>query len=251
MADAGRGQDSTFSALGTRPLPLDRPRRHVQPREHWPRVVAWLSVLALHVLFMQTLRIEGRWRPPEAARAQPRIEITLISEQPIVPGVAPPVPAQAATIRPVREARESTPAKAVRDSDDVPASPRIYTDDGAIALPVDLLGSIDRAVAERVEFRIADLDKSGMFLRPAPIDYVPTRFDGFWLPQETLLEEWVRKGVAEVSIPIPGSSWRIVCKVSVLAVGGACGIAPVVQDTNAPALAPYVPPPNRNLLRDR
>jgi hypothetical protein len=59
--------------------------------------------------------------------------------------------------------------------------------------------------------------------------YEPTRFDEYWEPQEDLLSEVLRKAVekttTEVRIPIPGAPGRfLVCRVSLLAAGGACGV---------------------------
>lgn len=70
--------------------------------------------------------------------------------------------------------------------------------------------------------QIANLDRAGTWLKRKPYPYEPTRFDRFWRPNETLLEEWVRRGVKQVSIPIPGTSKRIVCGISILQLGGGC-----------------------------
>jgi hypothetical protein len=88
---------------------------------------------------------------------------------------------------------------------------------------------------------IADLDRAGTWLRRKAMPYEPTRFDRFWRPNESLLEEWVRRGVRQVSIPVPGSSKRLVCGVSILQLGGGCW----VEDPNLneqPATAR--PPPD-------
>jgi hypothetical protein len=69
---------------------------------------------------------------------------------------------------------------------------------------------------------IADLDRAGTWLKRKAYPYEPTRFDRFWRPNETLLQEWVRRGIKQIAIPIPGSSKRIVCAVSILQLGGGC-----------------------------
>jgi hypothetical protein len=69
---------------------------------------------------------------------------------------------------------------------------------------------------------IRDLDRAGTWLKRKAYPYEPTRFDRFWRPNETLLQEWVRRGVKQVSIPIPGTSKRIVCGISILQLGGGC-----------------------------
>lgn len=88
---------------------------------------------------------------------------------------------------------------------------------------------------------IADLDRAGTWLKRKAYDYEPTAFDRFWRPNETLLQEWVRRGIKQVSIPIPGSSKRIVCGISILQLGGGCW--PVDPNLNEqPATAR--PPPD-------
>ncbi|MGN6153538.1 MAG: hypothetical protein ACTHOH_16265 [Lysobacteraceae bacterium] len=83
------------------------------------------------------------------------------------------------------------------------------------------------------------IDRMGTWLKRPPLDYTPSRFDKFWMPRETLLEEWVRRGVRTVAIPIPGSSKRIMCTVSLLQAGGGCTIQdPNLQDQEAVARPP-------------
>jgi len=82
-----------------------------------------------------------------------------------------------------------------------------------------------------VEERIPNLDRAGTWLRRPPIDYTPTRFDKFWTPNETLLEEWVRRNIRSVSIPIPGTKKKLNCVVSLLQLGGGCSLEdPDLQD---------------------
>lgn len=87
------------------------------------------------------------------------------------------------------------------------------------------------------------LDRHGTWLSRPPNDYNPTRFDQYWMPTATLLEEWVRRGVRNLEIPVPGSSKRIVCVISMLQLGGGCGVVdPNLQDQPATARpAPEVP----------
>ena len=69
-----------------------------------------------------------------------------------------------------------------------------------------------------------NIDRHGTWLKRPPYDYEPTAFDRFWMPGETLLEEWVRRSVTEVRIPIPGTTKTIRCVTVMLALGGACDI---------------------------
>lgn len=83
------------------------------------------------------------------------------------------------------------------------------------------------------------IDRMGTWLKRPPIDYTPTRFDRFWIPHENLLEEWVRRGVKTVRIPIPGTTKRIECTVSLLQAGGGCRVVdPNLQDKPATARKP-------------
>ncbi|HVI60206.1 MAG TPA: hypothetical protein VM619_15210 [Luteimonas sp.] len=85
----------------------------------------------------------------------------------------------------------------------------------------------------------AKIDRNGTWLKRPPFDYTPTDFDKFWIPNETLLEEWVRRSVKQVLIPIPGTTKTIKCSVVLLALGGACDITdPNLQDVEAEARKP-------------
>jgi hypothetical protein len=68
-----------------------------------------------------------------------------------------------------------------------------------------------------------DLDKSGTWLQRPGLEYRGTRFDKYWIPEGNLLQEWVRKGIKEISIPIPGTKLKLKCVVSLLQFGGGCG----------------------------
>jgi hypothetical protein len=87
---------------------------------------------------------------------------------------------------------------------------------------------------------IADLDRAGTWLkRKNPLPYEATTFDRYWMPGGTLLEEWVRRGIREVQISIPGTSKKLRCVVSLLQLGGGCGIDdPNMQDQEATARKP-------------
>lgn len=86
---------------------------------------------------------------------------------------------------------------------------------------------------------IRDLDRSGTWLKRKPYPYEPTAFDRFWRPNETLLQEWVRRGIRQVGVPIPGTNKRIVCVVSILQLGGGCGVVdPDLNDQPATARPP-------------
>ena len=70
--------------------------------------------------------------------------------------------------------------------------------------------------------RFPDPYKEGTWLKRPSLGYRGTMFDGIWQPPESLLQEWVRRGVKSVDIPLPGSKVKIRCIVSVLQAAGAC-----------------------------
>lgn len=96
--------------------------------------------------------------------------------------------------------------------------------------------------------RIAD---SGTWLKRPPYDYTPTSLDKYWVPNESLLAEWVRKGIKSIEIPIPGTSTRISCVVSMLQFGGGCGLSnPNMQEQPAEARPPPDIPFKQELQED-
>jgi len=96
------------------------------------------------------------------------------------------------------------------------------------------------------------IDRMGTWLKRPPVGYEPTAFDRFWVPHENLLEEWVRRSIKEVLIPIPGTGKRIRCTVAMLMLGGACGITdPNMVDVDADASRPPDVPFKRELQEDQ
>ncbi|MXV11405.1 transmembrane repetitive protein [Xanthomonas sp. LMG 8992] len=95
------------------------------------------------------------------------------------------------------------------------------------------------------------IEKAGEWLKRPPYDYRPTSFDKYWLPNATLLEEWVRRGIKSVKIPIPGTTSSISCVISILQVGGGCGITdPNLNEQPAGARPPPNVPFKRELQED-
>lgn len=95
------------------------------------------------------------------------------------------------------------------------------------------------------------LDSAGTWLKRPPYDHRPTSFDKYWVPNESLLAEWVRKGMKSVDIPIPGTSSRISCVISLLQLGGGCGLSdPNMQEQPAQARAAPDIPFKRELQQD-
>lgn len=111
---------------------------------------------------------------------------------------------------------------------------RIYDDTGRVSLPVDFIEKLDAAnlPGKRFDFQNPDLELAGTFLKhPPAIDFNPTQFEQAWKPDQDILTELLEKAVEkttkEIKIPVPGNPGvKLVCKVSVLALGGGCGFVP-------------------------
>lgn len=97
--------------------------------------------------------------------------------------------------------------------------PGLFNQDGSARLP-----------DEWTQVGGIDVDRAGTWLKRPGLEYRGTRFDEYWIPRGTLLQEWVRRGIKKVSIPIPGSKRRLECVVSLLQFGGGC--FPVSPDAN-------------------
>lgn len=128
----------------------------------------------------------------------------------------------------------------------------LFNSDGSVRLPGgagDVGGGLPPGtIIEDFE----KIDRMGTWLKRPPLDYTPTRFDRFWMPNQTLLEEWVQRGIKKVAIPIPGTTKRIECTVSLLSVGGSCRVFdPNLQDQEAIARPPPAVPYKPELREDK
>jgi hypothetical protein len=109
---------------------------------------------------------------------------------------------------------------------------QIFRADGSIAVPAQVesdLAAVTRA-DRAFEFQPPGVMQARSFAqRPAAIEYRSTRFEKGWVeekdPLSEALEKAVEKTTATVKIPVPHSpGTKIVCQVSLLAMGGSCGI---------------------------
>ena len=100
-----------------------------------------------------------------------------------------------------------------------------YNSDGSVRL-AETPGSASPGLPPgTIDDRLINLDRAGTWLKRKPNDYQPTTLDNYWRPNETLFEEWVRKSITTVRIPIPGTNKHIVCMTVLLALGGGCDIS--------------------------
>ena len=131
-------------------------------------------------------------------------------------------------------------------------SPGLFNSDGSVRLP----GAGGRAGGGLPPGTIIEdfekIDRMGTWLKRPPLGYTPSRFDRFWAPNRSLLEDWVNRGIKKVAIPIPGTSKRIECTVSLLQAGGGCTIYdPNLQDQEAIARPPPDVPFKPELQEDK
>ncbi|KLD71333.1 transmembrane repetitive protein [Xanthomonas pisi DSM 18956] len=94
--------------------------------------------------------------------------------------------------------------------------------------------------------------QGGTWLKRPPYGYTPTSLDKYWMPNQSLLQEWVRRGLKKIEIPIPGTTTKISCVVSLLQFGGGCGLSdPNLNDQPAIARPPPDVPFKRELQEDK
>ncbi|PNS07853.1 hypothetical protein [Solilutibacter silvestris] len=80
--------------------------------------------------------------------------------------------------------------------------------------------------ADQFTARIKDPYKEGSWVKRQVRKDDATIFEPYWVPHENLLEEWVRKGIKEIEIPLGSDGKRVIkCQISILQLGGGCGIA--------------------------
>jgi hypothetical protein len=127
----------------------------------------------------------------------------------------------------------------------------VFNADGSVKL-ADAPGSAAPGLPPgTVTEEIADLDRAGTWRKRRSTDYEPTSLDKYWVPNETLLAEWVRRSIRRVAIPIPGTSKRVICDVTILAFGGGCGIMdPNLNEQPAEARPPPDVPFKPHLQED-
>ena len=132
-----------------------------------------------------------------------------------------------------------------RDGD----GPGLFNADGSVRVPDNLAGSASKPGAPgSKQAQRADADRASKWLDRPDFPYEPTMFDKYWRPtNESLLGEWVRRAIKEVDIPIPGTSKKVRCVISVLQAGGACNLFdPNLNEQPATARPPPEIPVKRN-----
>jgi hypothetical protein len=235
-------RDAAFPEDG---LDAWRPQSLRPPVPAWPgprlRMGVLLAVLAAHLLVALALP----WLEVEPESRDEAVLVTFVERLPEPPPAPVPdaVPAPAEprieprapdrpSPKPRRKPRISVPLQAQPSLPPPPSSADIYGPDGRLVLPPDLLDQIDRRMGDTrtFDYQVPGMERAGKLLnRPPPIAFERTRFDEYWKPDQdlltALLTQMVEKTTKEIRIPVPGrSNSTMVCHVSLLALGGSCGV---------------------------
>ena len=245
----GETAEEFLGALVARPW---RPRSlqdtRPEPFSFRFRVAVLLPILLLHLLAGLALRQLLAHRDPptdesvmvvsfidqppqirrvDAAPAEAPARAPMVPD-PAVPRLAPP------PIDP-RPARHPEKRQLSLTADPIKRESRpidFYSSDGRVRVPNDMLEQIDRQVGDKrvFSYQVPRMDDAKKLLhRNPPISYQSTRFDKYWKPDQDmltdLLTQLVEKTTKEIRIPVPGSPGStMICQVSLLALGGGCGV---------------------------
>lgn len=201
------------------------------------RMAVILPILVLHVLAgLALLELMARRAPPLDESV---MVISFIDKPPPKPeAVTARAPASTPTVTPASVTPTATPATlATRAPPTRPIKREsrpidFYSDEGRVRVPNDMLDQIDRQVGDKrvFSYQVPHVDDARKLLhRNPPVTYESTRFDKYWKPDQDmltdLLTQLVEKTTKEIRIPVPGDpSSTMICQVSLLALGGSCGV---------------------------
>lgn len=130
--------------------------------------------------------------------------------------------------------------------------PGLFNSDGSVRLPPGTGQAGGGLPPGTITEDFEKIDRMGTWLKRPPVDYTPSQLERLFVPHESLLQEWVRRNIREVFVPIPGTRKRIVCKVSLLQAGGGCTIDdPNLRDQEAEARKPPDIPFKPDLQEDQ
>jgi hypothetical protein len=223
-----------------------------RPRESLPlrlRVAVLVTVAILHVLAtLALLSLLHRERvpvedailvnfvdaPPPATLEVPNETVTIRMPKP-----KPPSRRRAAVSR-VPPTAPDAPMQALAPAGQ-PAL-RLYNPDGSLRVPPDMLDKLDEQFGDKrvFSYQIPHFDDAKKYFSRNPaLVYEETRFDRYWTPDAdaltAVLTKMVEATTKEVKMKVPGTDGSyVVCKVSILALGGGCGVLTNGADWNGP-----------------
>jgi hypothetical protein len=173
------------------------------------------------------------------------------------PPPAPPVPNETITIHrptpqpPQRERvvrippstrAPPTAMQAVETPRRAPPKLQLYNPDGSLRVPKDMLDKLDQQFGDKrvFSFQIPHMDDAKKYFDRNPaLVYEATRFDKYYTPDTDALTALLSKAVEattkEVRMKVPGTNGSyMVCTISILAMGGGCGVLTNGADWNGP-----------------
>ena len=228
------------------PLSLHARRPAQWPGRAW-RIALLAAIVFAHGLAM--LWFSELTRPRTESAQDEALVVNFIEDS--LPLPPPPVSEPEPDASQYRPA--ATPRKRPRVRSQVPtqvqspppsAAPlELYGADGRLKVPDDLLEQIDRKFGDKrvFSYQIPRMDDARKLMeRPPPVIYESTRFAGYWKPDQDiltdLLETMVEKTTGEIRIPVPGTSGTstMICRVSLMAFGGGCGVLTMGADYVGP-----------------
>lgn len=164
-------------------------------------------------------------RPHAPRKVTPRKHVTHSRTLQVNPIAAEPLPAPSKTAR--------NPPRAEQDIQQPPPTAlQLYDDNGRLRVPADMLDQIDRRYGDKrvFSYQIPHMDDAKKYFdRNQVLSFQSTRFEEFYKPDRDmlteLLQKLVEKSTRQIRIPVPGKPGStMVCTVSLLALGGGCGI---------------------------
>lgn len=210
----------------------------------WPSARGRLGLLAAILLGHLGLAAWLPWLDRGEVERPEEATVVEFIDPPRLPEPPPPdaEPAPPPVDEPPREARKPPRRRSravVPQALQAQAAPtpthsklELYDEQGRIKLPKDMLEQIDRKFGDtrQFDYQVPGMERYEKLVhRPPPIAYESTRFDEYWKPDQdlltSLLTQMVEKTTKEIRVPVPGRSHStMVCKVSLLAFGGGCGV---------------------------
>ena len=243
MSENGEQSAPTWFDESWRPRSL-RPARPgwLTPRN---RALLMAGVVLLHLLGAYSLY---RFTTEPDVRGSGSLHVDFVFEfpPPPLPPVVPSPPTEADTRSPPRHVAASRPARpAPREAQAPPSAAarttpqqapsiqlQLYDANGRVRLSKEVLDDLEKRYGDSRSFsyqipRMGDAQKVWGRIRALP--YEATRFDEYWKPDQDILTafltEMVEKTTKEIRVPVPGRpDAKMVCRISLLALGGGCGI---------------------------
>lgn len=243
MSEDGEQPAPTWFDEDWRPRSLRPARRGWLTRRN--RVLVLAAVVLLHLVGAHVLyRMATRPEQPGPGSMRVDFVFEFPPPEPPPPPAPPAAPLRYAKSQPARaRAGDARPHRAATTSPGPPprtataeAPPSIrlqlYDANGRLKLSKQVLDDLEKRYGDSRSFsyqipRLGDAQK--VWGRNPALVYEPTRFDEYWKPDQdiltALLTEMVEKTTKQISVPVPGRpDAKMVCKISLLALGGGCGV---------------------------